>query len=276
MLRERLEEEQRLMLLQRNFVSMASHEFRTPIAIIDGHAQRLISLKDKLDAAALVERANKIRYAVRRITHLIQNMIDSMRIIDGEVKLYFHPEKVDLLPLLSEACQLHREIAPQAQILEGTAWPEWVHVNGDANLLFQAIGNLLSNAIKYSPGGGLITVAVECADGAVTIGVKDRGIGIPQADCGKLFERYFRGGNAAGIVGTGIGLYFVRTVMELHGGTIQVESREGEGSRFSMRLPLCPATTPSIQGRERLFEIGQQIVAVFEPDRQAHGAGTLT
>jgi two-component system, OmpR family, sensor kinase len=245
MLRERLEEEQRLMLLQRNFISMASHEFRTPITIIDGHAQRLISLKDKLDSTALVERARKIRHAVRRITHLIQNMIDSMRMIDGDVKLYFHPEKIDLVPVLREVCQLHREIAPQAQILEGTAQPERIHVNGDANLLFQAISNLLSNAIKYSPDGGLITVAVECADGTVTIGVKDRGIGISQADCGRLFERYFRGGNAAGIVGTGIGLYFVRTVMELHGGEIQVESREGEGSRFSMRLPLHAAVTPA-------------------------------
>jgi len=246
MLRERLEEEQRLMLLQRNFISMASHEFRTPITIIDGHAQRLISLKDKLDSTTLVERARKIRHAVRRITHLIQNMIDSMRMIDGEVKLYFHPEMIDLVPVLREVCQLHREIAPQAQILEGMARPERIYVSGDANLLFQAISNLLSNAIKYSPDGGLISVAVECADGAVTIGVKDRGIGISQADCGRLFERYFRGGNAGGIVGTGIGLYFVRTVMELHGGTIQVESREGEGSRFSMRLPLHAACTPSL------------------------------
>jgi len=245
MLRERLEEEQRLMLLQRNFISMASHEFRTPITIIDGHAQRLISLKDKLDPTALVDRARKIRHAVRRITHLIQNMIDSMRMIDGDVKLYFHPEKIDLLPVLREVCQLHREIAPQAQILEGSARPERIYVNGDANLLFQAISNLLSNAIKYSPDGGLISVAIECTDATVTIGVKDRGIGISQADCGRLFERYFRGENAAGIVGTGIGLYFVRTVMELHGGAIQVESREGEGSRFSMRLPLHTAAAPS-------------------------------
>jgi two-component system OmpR family sensor kinase len=251
MLRERLEEEQRLMLLQRNFISMASHEFRTPITIIDGHAQRLISLKDKLDATMLVERARKIRHAVRRITHLIQNMIDSMRMIDGDVKLYFHPETIDLIPVLREVCQLHREIAPQAQILEATARPERIHVNADPNLLFQAVSNLLSNAIKYSPDGGLITVSVECVDDAVAIGVKDRGIGISQADCGRLFERYFRGGNAAGIVGTGIGLYFVRTVLELHGGTIQVESREGEGSRFSMRLPLSinPAAARPVDSR---------------------------
>jgi len=96
MLRERLAEEQRLMLLQRNFVSMASHEFRTPITIIDAHAQRLITMKDRLSADDLAERARKIRSAVRRMTHLIENLIDSMRVIDGDVKLYFHPAAVDV------------------------------------------------------------------------------------------------------------------------------------------------------------------------------------
>jgi two-component system OmpR family sensor kinase len=241
MLRERLAEEQRLMLLQRNFISMASHEFRTPITIIDGHAQRLVSLKDKLDPNALVERASKIRHAVRRITHLIQNMIDSMRMIDGDVKLYFHPAKMDMGELTREVCQLHREIAPQSLILEHRQNPGPLHVHGDVDLLFQALSNLLSNAIKYSPGSGPIEVVMARSDGAVLIAVQDHGIGIPPADRGRVFERYYRGENAAGIVGTGIGLYFVRTVIELHGGTVEVESREGEGSRFTVRLPLSTA-----------------------------------
>jgi len=238
MLRERLAEEQRLMLLQRNFISMASHEFRTPITIIDGHAQRLVSLKDKLDPDALVERASKIRHAVRRITHLIQNMIDSMRMIDGDVKLYFHPARMDMSDLTREVCQLHREIAPQSLILEHSRNPGPLQVHGDVDLLFQALSNLLSNAIKYSPGSGPIEVVMARSDGAVLIAVQDHGIGIPPADHGRVFERYYRGENAAGIVGTGIGLYFVRTVIELHGGTVEVESREGEGSRFTVRLPL--------------------------------------
>ena len=254
MLREKLAEEQRLMLLQRNFVSMASHEFRTPITIIDGHAQRLMWTRDQLSGTALVERARKIRNAVRRMTHLIQNTIDSMRIIDADFKLYFHPSTLDIASLLQEVCQLHREIAPQAQIL-ATLRPETVPIRGDANLLFQVFSNLLSNAIKYSPAGMLINVVLARSQAAAVICVQDHGIGIPEADRGRLFERYYRGSNTAGIVGTGVGLYFVKTVIELHGGEISVESSEGTGSRFTVRLPLCSSSRPdeasSLQADER-------------------------
>jgi len=254
MLREKLAEEQRLMLLQRNFVSMASHEFRTPITIIDGHAQRLMWTRDQLSGTALVERARKIRNAVRRMTHLIQNTIDSMRIIDADFKLYFHPSTLDIASLLQEVCQLHREIAPQAQIL-ATLRPETVPIRGDANLLFQVFSNLLSNAIKYSPAGMLINVVLARSEVAAVICVQDHGIGIPEADRDRLFERYYRGSNTAGIVGTGVGLYFVKTVIELHGGEISVESSEGTGSRFTVRLPLCRSARPdeasSLQADER-------------------------
>jgi two-component system, OmpR family, sensor kinase len=237
MLREKLAEEQRLMLLQRNFVSMASHEFRTPITIIDAHAQRLITMRDRLPAGNLADRARKIRSAVRRMTHLIENLIDSMRVIDGDVTLYFHPSTVDMSALLHEVCQLQREIAPQAQILESFS----VHsltMMGDANLLFQVFSNLLSNAIKYSPGGGLISVVLEPAESWVMVSVQDRGIGIPESDGARLFERYYRGSNAAGIAGTGLGLYFVKTVVDLHGGQVTAEPREGAGSCFQVSLPL--------------------------------------
>jgi two-component system OmpR family sensor kinase len=236
MLREKLAEEQRLMLLQRNFVSMASHEFRTPITIIDAHAQRLISMKERLRPDDLAERAGKIRKSARRMTHLIESLIDSMRVIDSDVKLYFHPSTIEMTTLLHEVCHLQREIAPQAQILEDfrAASRELL---GDPNLLFQVFSNLLSNAIKYSPDGGLITVLLESQESSLVVSVQDRGIGIPDCDRGKLFERYHRGSNAAGIVGTGLGLYFVRTVVELHGGHVTAESRAGGGSCFRVSLP---------------------------------------
>jgi two-component system, OmpR family, sensor kinase len=235
MLRERLAEEQRLMLLQRNFVSMASHEFRTPITNIDAHAQRLITLKERLSPDDLAERARKIRNATRRMTHLIENLIDSMRIIDDDVKLYFHPSSIDLAALLHEVCYLQREIAPQAQILEDFRAPVPSLV-GDASLLFQVFSNLLSNSIKYSPYGGLINVRLEAEESGLVVSVQDRGIGIPDPDRARLFERYHRGSNAAGIVGTGLGLYFVKTVVDLHGGQVSAESREGGGSCFRVRL----------------------------------------
>jgi two-component system OmpR family sensor kinase len=244
MLREKLAEEQRLMLLQRNFISMASHEFRTPITVIDAHAQRLVSMGDRLTPDALVERVRKIRNAVRRMTHLIENLIDSMRVIDGDVKLYFHPSCIDITALLHEVCLLQREIAPQAQILEDFQLVRPMMV-GDASLLLQVFSNLLSNAIKYSPDGGLISVEVELEHPWLVISVQDRGIGIPKVDLARLFERYQRGSNAAGIVGTGLGLYFVKTVVELHGGQIAAENREGGGSCFRVKLP-CRASLGDI------------------------------
>lgn len=240
MLQEKLAEEQRLMRLQRNFVSMASHEFRTPLTIIDAHAQRLIARREQLTPDDLAERAQKIRIAVTRMTCLIHNLIDAARVIDGELELYFHPTIADLSLLLHEVCLLHRDITPHAQILEEFA-PTSLHIVGDSNLLFQVFSNLLANAIKYSPGVALITVTAHCEDAQrVIISVEDQGIGIPEAECQQVFERYYRASNAGGITGTGVGLYFVKMVVELHGGTVEVESRADQGSRFSVSLPVRP------------------------------------
>ncbi len=242
MLEEKLTEEQRLTRLQRNFVSMASHEFRTPLAIIDGHAQRLTSMRDRLTPDELVERMRKIRNAVRRMTQLIDNLIGSARLIDGGVELYYHPVELDLTALLHEVCHMQRELTANAQILELLA-PQPLALIGDANLLFQVFGNLLSNAVKYSPQGGLIKVSATRGERVVTVTVEDRGIGICERDRVRLFERYFRGSNASGIGGTGVGLYLVKMVVELHRGTVSVHSREGEGSRFMVQLPIHPAET---------------------------------
>jgi two-component system, OmpR family, sensor kinase len=250
MLRDRLVEEQRLMLLQRNFVSMASHEFRTPITIIDGHAQRLIRMKDRLSPDDLAERAGKMRSAVRSMTHLIENLIDSMRLIDGDVTLYFHPAPLDIGTLLHEVCLLQREIAPQAQILERLP-AHAVTLAGDADLLFQVFSNLLSNAIKYSPAGGLINIVLEPRETEVIITVRDRGMGIPVSDRARLFERYYRASNVTGMVGTGLGLYLVKTVVQLHGGEVSAESLEGEGSCFQVRLPMSLDDTGNGQPRAR-------------------------
>jgi two-component system OmpR family sensor kinase len=240
MLEEQLAQEQRLALLQRNFVSMASHEFRTPLTIIDGHAQRLIKTKDTLPPAEIGERAGKIRAAVLRLTHLIDNLLNSARLFDGGATLYFHPAEMDMAALLREVCQLHREMVPGAEIAErlsGAAMP----MIGDAKLLYQLFSNLLSNAVKYSPGGGAIEVDAEVRVDEIVVAVADRGIGIPANDLERLFERYHRGGNVSGIVGTGVGLYLVKMVADLHCGRVEVTSAEGAGSRFTVHLPVTPA-----------------------------------
>ena len=240
LLEERLAHEQRLALLQRNFVSMASHEFRTPLTIIDGHARRLDKIKDTVPPAEIGERAGKMRSAVLRMTHLIDNLLGSSRLIDGDAGLYPHLAEMDIAALLREVCQLHREMVPGAQITERFSGGP-VRMAGDAKLLFHVFSNLMSNAIKYSPAGGEIGVEAQATADRVVVAIADKGIGIPAGDLDRLFERYHRGSNVSGIVGTGVGLYLVKMAVDLHGGQVEVQSREGEGSRFIVSLPIGSA-----------------------------------
>jgi two-component system, OmpR family, sensor kinase len=249
MLEEKLTAERRLTQLQRNFVSMASHEFRTPLTIIDGHAGRLIKLVDRSGerigertvSEEVGSRAGKIHTAVLRMTHLIENLLTSTRLIESGAGLYFHPEPIDLQELVHDVCQLHREISPGMRIVEEFGARRLPMV-GDPKLLSQVFDNLLSNAIKYSPGGGVVKVlgkiVVAFGGDQIVVAVEDTGIGIPPKDIGRLFERYFRGGNVSGIVGTGVGLNLVKMVVDLHGGDIAVASQEGKGSTFSVKLPM--------------------------------------
>jgi two-component system, OmpR family, sensor kinase len=236
-LQEKLAEEQRLTLLQRNFVSMASHEFRTPLAIIDGHAQRFISMRDRLTADELTQRARKVRSTVGRMTQLINNLIGSARLIDGRIELNYHPTQLDLAALVREICNLQQELTPDAEFLDRLA-PEPLLVYGDASLLSQVFGNLLSNAVKYSPDAGLIQVTAVRREAQIEVVIEDHGIGIPESERGQVFEPYYRGSNTTGIVGSGVGLYLVKTIIELHKGSVALSSCEGEGSRFTVHLPM--------------------------------------
>src|SRR5204863_7640104 len=122
---------------------------------------------------------------------------------------------------------------------------------GDPKLLFQMFSNLISNAVKYSPSGSLVEISAALEAEQAVVEVKDNGIGIPAKDIGALFERYYRGSNVSGIVGTGVGLYLVKMVLELHGGEISVSSAEGEGSEFTVRLPMKPVAQSAAWAEER-------------------------
>ena len=240
MLEEKLEQEQRLTQLQQDFVSMASHEFRTPLTVIDGQAQRLIKTGEEAPVGEVAERAKKIRKAVLRMVTMIDHLLNSGRLIEGGAQLYFHPTAIELRTVLEEVCQLHREIAPQSNIWQklGTA-PLLAH--GDAKLLYQLFGNLISNAIKYSPDGSSISVIAKVEGDQIVVTVQDNGMGIPEKDLADVFGRYSRGSNVSGVVGTGVGLYLVKIVADLHGGGVTVSSIEGEGSSFTVRLPMLLA-----------------------------------
>jgi two-component system, OmpR family, sensor kinase len=225
---------------------MASHEFRTPLTIIDGHARRLLKLGERVASEETVTRAGKIRAAVLRMTHLMDNLLTSTRLVESGAGFYFQPEEVDLLELVHDVCQLHREISPSSRIVEDLDSGS-LRMIGDSKLLSQVFDNLLSNAVKFSPGG-VIKLSATVDHGRISVVVADNGIGIPQDDLPRLFERYYRGSNVSGIVGTGVGLNLVKMVVDLHGGDVAVDSSEGKGTRFTVRLP----TTLRVQPDARL------------------------
>jgi two-component system, OmpR family, sensor kinase len=248
-LEEGLENERRLTAQQRDFVSMTSHEFRTPLTIIDGHAQRLIKTRDRLDPADAADRGARIRSAVQRITNIMDSLLGASRMLDGRAA--FHPCDLDPAALLREACQVHRDANRGAVIVEDfAALPATIH--GDPRLLFHAFSNLISNAIKYSPAASPIEVRAHEDGGWLVVQIRDQGIGIPARDRVRLFERYFRGSNATSIAGTGVGLHLVSMVVALHGGEVSVESLEGVGSRFVVRLPVAASAggAPPIPSRD--------------------------
>ena len=230
-----LENERRATAQQRNFVTMTSHEFRTPLTVIDAQAQRLIKLKDRLAPNDLLERALRIRSAVTRLTGIMDSLLGASLLLDGQA--VYRPSDFAPAALLHEVCQLHRETTRSADIREDFAeLPSVMH--GDRKLLFALFSNLLSNALKYSAPGDPVEVTAYRESGEnITVRIRDRGIGIPERDRAHLFERYFRGANAVGVAGSGVGLHLVAMVLELHRGTIEVESSEGVGSIFAVHLP---------------------------------------
>jgi two-component system OmpR family sensor kinase len=235
-LEEQLVRERQLTMRQRNFVSMASHEFRTPLTIIDGHARRLMKVGACGSTEDIVTRAEKIRQAALRMTASIEDLLSSSRLVDSEAKPFFRPAPIELVSLLQDVCKTQCDISPGRKIIEEfEASP--LPMIGDQQLLKQAFGNLLSNAIKYSPRGSPIHVCTRRDGQWIAVEVRDQGIGIRQDELDHVFECYCRGSNVSSIVGTGIGLYLVRTIVHMHDGEVLVESKEGEGSLFVVRFP---------------------------------------
>ena len=229
-----------MILQQRDFVSMASHELRTLLAQIDGHAQRMISMQERLTAAEMAERAHRIRGAVRGMTQLVNDLVGSAQLVDGRGDVHYRPTEVDLAVILSEVCDLQRELTPHALIREVTS-PQPFIVQGDATLLRQIFGNILSNAVRYSPQAAQVDVSIARENDVIAAFIQDRGIGVPEHERHLVFERCYRGSNTAGVPGSGVGLYVVKTLVDLHEGSVVVRGRDGGGARASRRAE-CRST----------------------------------
>lgn len=232
-----LERERQVSRLHRAFISIVSHQFRTPLAIIDASAQRMIRRGAEMDTEELASRAEKIRAACLRLTRLMESTLNAARMEEGEIALNLR--SVDLVKLIDNVLDSQPEEDLRRINVKIDALPQLVQA--DATLLEQAVQNLVSNALKYSPDGQPVTVTARRTGDDITISVVDQGVGVPEDEVGSLFRRFYRARTAEGIPGTGIGLSFAAQIMELHGGRVDVRSVEGKGSEFTLRFPIRTA-----------------------------------
>lgn len=238
-----LESEKNYSSLQQQFVSLVSHEFRTPLSIIDGAVHRIIRLKDKITPEQLVERGDKIRHAVQRMVELIDSTLYAENLDQGNFP--FIPKALDLKAMIAAACDYQAEISPDHQIrLDIDALPP--AISADGKLLKHAFQNLLSNAVKYSLNSPQIEVKGWTESDFALISIKDYGVGIPANDLPNMFQRFFRATTSKGIPGTGVGLSVCKQFIEMHGGDISIESIEGEGATFTVKLPIAATPAPEI------------------------------
>ncbi|CDZ44291.1 sensor histidine kinase [Neorhizobium galegae] len=229
-----LQHERGINALQRRFVGMISHEFRTPLAVIDGAAQRLTRTKAAATPQFLEGKALQIKGAVARMVELMESILAAGRLETGTIAI--NKELGSLSSILRHCIASRAEISKSHTISHDLeALPALQMIDGAA--IERVFSNLLSNAVKYSPAGSKIRVSGWKEGQRVLVSVSDSGIGMDADDLPKLFEPYFRARSATGIAGTGIGLNIVKEIVELHGGSISVQSILGKGTTFTVELP---------------------------------------
>jgi len=227
-------EQQQALQVKDQFLSIVSHEFRTPLTTIKGYAQML---RRKLADNPQDQRfAANIDSQVSRLTRMVNDLLDVTRFARGEFEL--KRGQMDLRMVLEDAVSRFRVVAPRhtfdLELERGPYGGVW-----DRDRLEQVMNNLVGNAVKYSPNGGHVSLSACHADGAVVVTVRDQGVGIPEEVQRQLFERFYRGkADETDIQGLGLGLYVTRRIVEAHGGVISVQSKPKQGSEFSFTLPL--------------------------------------
>lgn len=233
LLAEALEKEQEASTLQKQFIGMVSHEFRTPLAIIDGNAQRIQRLSGN-DIDMIHGHCKTMRSAISRLVHMMESVLSSNMLKTG--KLDPHMEPFDLGALIVELCEEQMVLSrPGAMTSDVSGLRGDVVL--DRKMMTLIIGNLLGNAVKFSRNNPEIHIAARHDDhGAVVMTVADNGIGIPENELARIFDRYYRASTAIGIAGTGIGLNLVQDLSRMQGGEIAVESEVEKGTRFTLRF----------------------------------------
>lgn len=235
-LQEDLLHQQELNAKQKEFVSMVSHEFRTPLAIIGSSSQLLARKIDTADEKAHAH-IHKIDSAIKRLISLIDNALCFTKLEEG--KISFNPESMDIKALLESVIEAFQMMHPDYRFeLHADGLPG--EVTADSEALEHIMFNLLSNAVKYSHGFTQevsVHASTDKNSGAIEIRVSDKGRGIAKDELDKIGERFFRADNAIGTSGSGIGLFIVNRMLSLHGGKLSVESEQNNGCRVTITIP---------------------------------------
>ena len=222
---------------QRQFVSDASHELRTPVAVIEGYAS-ILDRWGKNDEKTLLESIEAIKSESAHMKELVEQLLFLAR-GDNET-MTFQWNMLDIMNLVEEVFR-SAQVVGQGHDWQFIAEParEACYLRGDEGLLKQAIRILTDNAIRYSPAGGTISLTVSARQDSVRIAVQDQGVGIAPEDIPRIFDRFFRSeaSRARAEGGTGLGLSIAKWIIDKHKGRIEVQSREGVGTRMTVELP---------------------------------------
>ena len=233
-------EAQRVHDVRRDFVANISHELKTPIGALSLLSEAVLGAKD--DAEAVSRFAERMQVESKRLTGLVQEIIQLSRVQDSDPLK--EAQQLSAGDIIKEALDQCRTTADSRQISLTFQDSEDAMILGDRDQLTMAIHNLIENAINYSPADTKVAVSTSVENGIITISVADQGIGIPEAEVERIFERFYRVDPARSreTGGTGLGLSIVKHIINKHGGEISVWSSENVGSTFSIRLPIQSQT----------------------------------
>ena len=235
-IREMLEKEKELNELKSRFVSMASHEFRTPLGGILTSVSLIAKYTRTEDESKREKHIQIIKKSVRNLTNILNDFLSLDKLEQG--KLSSSPIQFDLTQFIDESIEELKEMSGKGRAIEVSHKFPNISVFQDIEMIRNVVINLVSNAVKYSPEGTTIFIRTDLCDQMVSIEIEDQGMGIPLADQKHLFERFFRAKNVINLQGTGLGLNIVKRYLDLMGGSISFTSRENEGTTFRVVLPM--------------------------------------
>ncbi|MBE9181545.1 CHASE3 domain-containing protein [Oculatella sp. LEGE 06141] len=234
-LQQTLVQEKKMSELKLQLFSMVSHEFRTPLSLILGSAQLLgETLKQQVEPIKL-KNLYRIQSSAKMMTQLLSDILTLARADAGNLE--YNPETVEIQTFCLNLIEDFQVFSENKRSIHFTQQGSCTHAYADEKLLYSVLSNLLSNAIKYSPPDSSIDFTLIREVDAIVFLVKDNGIGIAPEDQSQLYDPFSRGRNARELMGTGLGLAVVKRCLDLHQGTISVESQLGVGTTFIVRIP---------------------------------------